>query len=268
MPNILYGIETAEYKHPADILAQNAIEKAVPISKLGETLEEYEHKYQDEIVFKGSYVKLTEHNAPRIIHILNEAMEIMDCYADITVFSYRHYSYRMSVGGIKKPFIIIPDIIIRKFDNIQLLFLFGQMLTMINGRMLKLYAISKNIDKYTALFPAVGMALNVPIGQWRRKAQLTIDRGGLLCCQDFECAMKYLTILSGAGTEMVNNMDISARVDQIINSQAEDKSTAVAIGKLSQTVINGREAWANERFIELYNWHESGEYGKLISKHT
>ena len=268
MPDILYGLEPAEYKHPADILAQNMVEKAVPLSKLGETLEEYEHKYQDEIVFTGSYVKLTGHNAPRIMAVLYEAMEIMDCYAEITMFSYRHHSYRMSVGGIKKPFIIIPDTIIRQFDHTQLLFLFGQMLTMINGRMLKLFAISKNIDKYSALFPAVGTVLRIPIGQWRRKAQLTIDRGGLLCCQDFDCAMKYLTILSGVGCEAVKHLDMTARVDQLIAAQVEDNSTAVAIGKINQTALIGREAWANERFIELYNWHESGEYGKLISKHT
>lgn len=268
MQKILYGIDSSEYRHQADIAAQNLVEKAVPLAKIGEVLEEFEHKYQDEIIFRGSHVKLNHHNAPEVMAIWDKAMEIMDTYADVEIFSHRNYSYRMSVGGIKKPFISIPDTIIRNFSETQWLFLFGQMLTMINGRMLKLFAIARNFEKFMSLFPVIGDALKAPLGQWRRKSQLTIDRGGLLCCQDYDCAMRYLTILSGISPSSVSSVDLSARMQQLVDAQSESKETAVAIGHFNQTLFSSRSAWSNERFIELYNWHESGEYAKIIRKHT
>lgn len=268
MPKTLYGLDPAEYKHPADIAAHKAIEKAVPLNKLGEILEEYEHRYLDEIVFKGSLIRLTEHNAPRIIDVLHKAMEIMDCEIDVEVFSCRDYSFRMEAGGLKTPYIKITDAIIRQFDEPELLFLFGQMLTMINGRMLKLHAMAKNLDRVTMFFPAATVALAPPVGQWRRKAQLTHDRGGLLCCQDYECAMRYLTLLSGVGIHDLKSIDILSRVDQLVEAKKEEDDFVVKVGMIKQTALSSRNAWANERFIEMYNWYESGEYSKIIDRHT
>lgn len=139
---------------------------------------------------------------------------------------------------------------------------------MINGNMLKLFAIARNFEKFMSLFPVAADVLKAPLGQWYRKSQLTIDRGGLLCCQDYECAMRYLTILSGINPEAVSEMDISVRTQQLIDMQSESGNIAVTIGRLEQTLLSSRKAWANERYIELYNWYESGEYGKIIRKHT
>ena len=268
MAEILYGLETAEYRHPADIAALKALEKAMPLNKLAESMEEYQRKYRDEIIFKGSYVRLNERNAPRVIALFNKAMEVLDCNVDVEIYSYRSYSFRMAVGGINRCVLQIPDAVLRRLNDDQLLFMFGQMVTMIRGRMLKLFAIAKGIHNFTSMFPQIGAVIESPLGQWKRKAQLTIDRGGLLASQNYDSAMRYLTILSGINPEEVEKIDLSARIEQLIYSNAEEKGIASTIGKVTQTALGFRDSWANERFIELYNWYESGEYGKIIANHT
>ena len=58
MPEILYGLDMAEFRHPVDKAAQDAVEKAVIVNKLGEALENFENSYQNQIIFLGSNVRL------------------------------------------------------------------------------------------------------------------------------------------------------------------------------------------------------------------
>ena len=267
MPEILKGLEVSEYRHKDDEKALRAVEKVLVAKKLGEWLEEIERKYSDRIEFLGTNVKLTEKSAPRIIRLLEEAKQVLDYSGDIEVFSWRSYAMRVEVVGVEKAMIKLSDNIIRNFSDEMILFLFGQAITMVKGGMLKLFQLSNVLSNASGLIPVAGRALMHPVGQFRRKAQLTIDRGGLLACQDYETVMKHFCLLSGVPFRMLDEVDIQARMEQISNSLTNEKSFGESVGKLNSTLFNERRAWNNERFIETFNWYNSGEYGRIIQAH-
>lgn len=268
MPEILYGLDVAEYRHPADLAAQNAVEKAVLVNKLGESLEKFEHDYQDQIIFLGTHMRLTSKDAPHIVGLLEQAKETLDYQGELRLFTGRNYSFCIEAGGGTSPLILVPDAVIRQFPDSWMLFLFGQAVTMIKGRMQKMFQLSNGYGALTNMIPLAGKVLKAPLGQWMRKVQLTIDRGGLLACQDYDTVMRYLTVMAGIPMKDVASVDMDARMEQLQRAETEEKDFAENWGHIGETIFNGRRAWSNERFIEMYHWYTSGEYGKIIQTHT
>lgn len=268
MPEILYGLETAEYRHPAEKAAQEAVEKVVLVNKLGQALENFENIYQDQIKFLGSNVRLTVRNAPQIVELLEQAKEILDYQGEIDLFAGRSYSFRIEVGGDRHPTIWVSDAIIRQLPDTYILFLFGQAVTMLKARLLKVLKLANGFGSLTEMVPLAGKVLKLPLGLYMRKMQLTVDRGGLLACQDYDTAMRYLTLLAGIPLKDVASIDLDARMEQLQYSDTEEKDLVEAWGHVGGTIFNDRRAWCNERFVEMFNWHASGEYGKIIQAHT
>lgn len=268
MPEILYGLEMAEFRHPADKAAQDAVEKAVIVNKLGESLENFENSYQNQIIFLGSNVRLTKTNAPHIVGLLEKAKEILDYQGRIELFSGRSYSFQIEVSGESHPTVKLSDAAIRQLPDSFILFLMGQAVTMIKGRMLKMAKLVDGFGSFTQMVPLAGKVLQLPLGMYMRKSQLTIDRGGLLACQNYDTAMRYLTLLAGVPYKDVMNIDLDARMEQIQYSNTEEKAFAESWGQMGCTIFNNRKAWANERYVEMFNWYTAGQYGKIIQKHT
>lgn len=268
MPVTLKGLEVSEYRHGEDEKAYKAVEKVLPARKLGELLENVESKYNKRIEYLGSCVRLTPNNAPRIFKLMETAKTTLDYDGDIDLFCTRAYTQRIFVTGVDTPMVMFYDFIIKKFPDEMILFLFGQAITMVGGGMLKMFKLSDSLVDFTDNLPVAGKALVYPVGQWRRKAQMTIDRGGLLACQDYDAAMKYLGLLSGIPFRYINEIDINDRAEQLTRETERRKSLAENIGHVNNTMLSGRRSWANERFVELFNWYNSGEYGRIIAAHT
>ena len=268
MPVALKGLEVSEYRHSEDEKAFKAVENVLPAGKLGEWMEKFESKYNDRIEYLGSCVRLTPDNAPRIFKLMDTAKTVLDYDGDIDLFCTRSYKPRIEVAGIDVPMVLISDIIIKKFSDEMILFLFGQGITMLKGGMLKMFKLSDSLVNFTNAIPIAGKALLYPLGQWRRKSQMTIDRGGLLACQDYEADMKYIGLLSGITFRYINDIDINDRAEQITLETERKKSLPENVGHVNNTLLSGRRSWANERFVELFNWYNSGEYGRVIAAHT
>lgn len=268
MPEILYGLEAAEYRHPAERAAQEAVEKAVLVNKLGEALENFENVYQDRIRYLGDNVRLTERNAPHVVGLLEQAKEILDYSGEVELFVGRKHFYRVDVGGDKHPTVWIADLAIRTLPDPYLLFLFGQAVSMLKARLLKVVQLANGFGSFTDMVPLAGKVLKLPLGLYMRKMQLTIDRGGLLACQDYDTAMRYLTLLAGVPLKDLPSIDLDARLEQIQYADTEEKDLAETWGHVGGTLFNDRRAWCNERFMEMYNWYASGEYGKILQAHT
>lgn len=268
MPEILYGLEMSEYRHPAEKAAQEAVEKAILVNKLGQALENFENIYQDQIKFLGNNVRLTALNAPHIIGLLEQAKEILDYQGEIDLFAGRSYSFRIEVGGDQHPTVWVSDAIIRQLPDAYILFLFGQAVTILKARLLKVLKLADGFSSLTDMIPLAGKVLKLPLGIYLRKMQLTIDRGGLLACQDYDTAMRYLMLLAGVPLKDVASIDLDARMEQLHYSDTEEKDLVETWGHVGETIFNDRRAWCNERFVEMYNWYASGEYGKILQAHT
>ena len=229
MPETLYGLDVSEFRHPADRAAQEAVEKVVLVNKLGQALEDFENLYQDRIKFLGDNVRLTERNAPHMIGLLEQAKEALDYQGDMELFVGRRYSFRIEVVGDRNPTVLLPDAAIRQLPDPYLLFLLGQAVTMVKGRVLKVIHLADGFGSFAEMVPLAGKVLQLPLGIYLRKMQLTIDRGGLLACQDYDTAMRYLTLLAGIPLKDVASVDLDARMEQIHFSDTQEKLSLIHI---------------------------------------
>ena len=217
----------------------------------------------------GTGVRLTSSNAPEVYTAFEQAKEVLDFDASVDLYCYRAYGSAFHAYGTDRYFIGIPDSTIRMFTPIQWQFLFGQCITALKGKMTEMLSLANAIESATHLLPLdTGKVLVAPLGQWKRKAQLTLDRGGLLACQYYDEVMRYLNWVSGVPSRDLDSIDVYDRVEEIVQSTKENKGFADTIGHVKNTVFSTRNMYSRERFLELYNWYESGMYAKIVREHT
>lgn len=264
MPQKLYELNVFEYQHTSDKTALGIVKNTPGFNKLGEMLSELDSEYNDRISWLGSYIRLSNTNAPRIMGLFDEVCETLGFEKSCEVYSFKAFSFLLDVGGIHSPLIRIPDIMLKQFSDDEFRFVFGQAITVLKGNMLPMYSLARNVRN----LPFVSDVLKPPLGQWHRKAQLTLDRGGLLASQNFDVSMKYLMLSAGLPRTMLHQIDPYDYIDELSKTYSQKNDLAKMVGKLTQTVLNDRVAWANERIVELFNWYESGQYQAIVARHT
>ena len=225
-------------------------------------MEKKDSFYNDEIEYAGSAILLTENNAPDVVGVLQQAMETLDFESDVRLYCNRYLSLVPAFSKTNRCYICVPEIALRLLSKPQLQFLFGRCITAFKGNMTKMFTLSNYIGV------SDGDLLTAPIGQWKRKALLSLDRGGLLACQDYDAVMKHLLFLSGVPLRDLNDIDLEARMQDIVRMLSEEKGVANKIGTVKNTMLKNRVLYSRERLLELYNWYESGAYAQIIQIHT
>jgi hypothetical protein len=111
----------------------------------------------------------------------------------------------------------------------------------------------------------VASGMEVALYNWRMMAELTVDRAGLLACQDINVAITTLIKIAGLPHEYVND----AVIDDFMAQAREFNSDSLdgmdrAIQALSYT--NNQISWAILRTHELLKWVDSGEYENVVQQ--
>lgn len=108
----------------------------------------------------------------------------------------------------------------------------------------------------------LGKGLELAVLDWQRKAELTCDRFGLLCCQDFEASAKVLIKLAGAPPTYYDKINWEAFADQGRDYEADPNFH----NKLYRWFLTAYQShpWPAVRAHQLRTWVDEGYYEKLV----
>ncbi|MBI4816540.1 MAG: M48 family metallopeptidase [Deltaproteobacteria bacterium] len=108
----------------------------------------------------------------------------------------------------------------------------------------------------------LGMGLELALFDWRRKAELSADRAGLLCVQSEEVAMRVFMKLAGGTQKLSKEMDLDEFLRQIrayeMTNEALDKAYKVFITAFRS------HPFPILRAAHLDRWITTGAYGDLL----
>jgi Zn-dependent protease with chaperone function len=142
---------------------------------------------------------------------------------------------RMSAGTAgtnENYFILVTSALIEKSTDDELRFLIGHECGHIHCRHLTYLALARVIMEWTSNLDALASrhlsqplrwALQVPMASWQRKAELTCDRAGLICCRNLEAGLRALAKHIVQAPELADKLDLEEYVKQI--EAAADEST-------------------------------------------
>ena len=261
----LNNLKGADFVHSYDKDAM-AIVNAVPgFEKMTDFIVKNSVEVYYNILLKGSAIRLTKENSPKVFAIYRETANILGVADLPDLYLVRGYTFMNRIIGYHEPIILLHSNCVEHLDDVQLRFIFGRCLSGIMLGHNKLEFLCDIIDGL-GLTPiaAVAAALAVPLSQWHRKSELSRDRGGLLACQDFDAAMQVMMLMSGMPYGTEKDVDIYDYLEQAMafrNTGALEK-----FGRITMTTFS-QNSWMIDRATELYLWHDMGDYDKVLIEH-
>jgi Zn-dependent protease with chaperone function len=260
----LPGLVAADFQHPSDIVATDALRRIPGLEKAMSKLLEYGLErlyYVDNI---ASNLRVTPQMFGRLHRSLTWACKILDVpepelYVTVdpvpNAFTYGH----------TKPFITLTSGLIDMMSDEELFFVIGHEVGHIKAGHVLYGTITRNIAAVIELLGQATLGIGALLGQglifalleWYRCAELTSDRAALLCVQNLEAAQGTFMKLAGGTTRLAAEMDRGEFLRQIRAYEDVDRSTLNKAYKILLTASR-THPFAIQRAKELDLWHTTG----------
>ncbi len=205
--------------------------------------------------------------------ILQECCSILDMPEPELYLSSNPFPNAFA-GGIERPYITIRSSMVETLTDEELYHLIGHELGHIKaGHVLYksvatvIMPILELVSRRTlGLGDVAQVALMAAFFEWSRQAEVTADRAGLLCSQDFELSARANLMLAGGPNRLAHESDTSAFMDQARSYQ--DMNFLDSMGKMVVFILYGMHAthpMPVHRIQALEEWYNAGEYGRILA---
>lgn len=176
-------------------------------------------------------------------------------------------------GGVERPYITLRSSIIDTLDDEQLYHLMGHELGHIKCGHVLYKTVAAVLMPILELVAARTLGVTTPAQiaimlafyEWSRQAEISCDRAGLLCAQDFDISSSGMLAMTHGPNRLVGEANVEPFLDQARMYQDMDLSDA--IGKLLIFWLYGHHAthpMPVHRMQELDKWHADGSFEKIM----
>ena len=252
----LNGLTAADYMHPDEKFFADKSPANIFVFRKGfDLVSDLSVKFLRQVT-EGKWVELNRSTAPEVFDVAQEAASILNCPTLPRMFVRRVRQLKIIVGGTDCSQMLIPEFILEEFDRQMQLFAFGNALSMFKCGHVQLATISSVLCE--GMMSAVA-ALTVQA--YLRAADLSSDRGGLLCCQDFTAAARVILTETGLPLSELRYLDATETLRLVENYLDEAESGSFDMltenAKLFRRTTNDTSPLAF-RLRELLTWYRDG----------
>ncbi len=212
----------AAYAYPGDQKVLRALAHVTPVTLAVEaTVRLWKRLTQSEIL--GTAVKVSDRQFPELHQITAECAERLHIPApDVYVVPNVGALNASTFGTNEDSFIALNGVLVDHLSDEELRFVIGHECGHIQNNhvvyMTALYYLmySANLFVRWIVTPAV-MALQ----SWTRRAEITCDRAGLICCGDLTAASSALARLALGSARLAESLDMEEYLKQLDESQED-----------------------------------------------
>ena len=216
-------------RYKGDLLDTKELYEVYKVKQIIDAHEEIlkEHySYRDKLL--ANSVRLTSVISPRIHKIIEKARKVFNIKEKIEFFSFNDKNYNAFAFKFSSNIsIVFTSALLENFSDKEILFVLGHELGHIvfdHNRLLLLY--NPNQAKITFL----PILAEKKFLTWQKKAEISCDRAGLVCCNCYETSIQALLKISYGLTEKnldFNLQELMKQLDDISHSEyLSDLSTA------------------------------------------
>lgn len=263
----LPGISARAYEHPADRTALVALRSLSGFDTVLKQMSGLISERRLRLIYLASSVRASETQFRSLYDMGRDAAYILDLPRVPEIYVEQNPTVNAKAIGFDDPFIVVTTGLLNLMDEEEQRFVVGHE----TSHILSGHAVYRTmLDILTRL--AVRVAW-IPLGyiglraivagleEWYRKSELSADRGGLLCGQDPDAAMRAL--MKTAGGAQLHEMNIEAFLDQ---AREYDTGGDVRDGFLKVlNLLGNTHPFAVTRVAELDKWRRSGDYDRILA---
>ena len=266
---VLPGISAAEFQHPSDIRATDAL-KAVPgLDKVIAKIMEYSLERVFYLENIASSVRVTPRMFGRLYRSLGWGCQILDLEEPelyVTLDPVPNaYTY-----GHTRPFVVLTSGLVDMLDDEECFFVIAHELGHIKAAHVLYTIMARNISTLMTIIGQATLGLGSLLGQglvaalhdWYRKAELTSDRAGLLCVQELDPCMRAFMKMAGGASRLYTEMDHTEFLQQI---RAYEDADELLLNKAYKGLLTMHRThpFPILRAQELDAWYRDG-YRRLL----
>nr|PZN40720.1 MAG: peptidase M48 [Actinomycetota bacterium] len=263
----LPGISSRAYEHPADRSALVAMRSLSGFDSVLKQLSGLVSERRLRLMRLASAVRTSDTQFRSLHEMGRDAAYILDLPRIPEIYVQQDPSANAMAIGFDDPFIVVTTGLLDLMDEEELRFVIGhETAHILSGHAVyrTMLLVLTRLATRVAWIPLgyIGLrAIVAGLEEWFRKSELSCDRGGLLCGQDPDAAMRALMKLAG-GTRL-HEMNVEAFLDQ---AREYDTAGDVRDGLLKVLNLLGTtHPFAVVRVAELDRWRRSGAYEAILS---
>ena len=258
-----------DFQHPFDKRAVDAVTKIRGFEKIIEFISTNSIEKCYSLENDASRMKVSKEMSSKFFDMMSEAAEMFDVTYIPEVFIERDYNMSVTLQGINKPHIIFSSSFLEQTSDEML---WNVIVSQYAGIQAK-HAVIKFIDlvlKFVkgAIPFGIDTALDIAINDWYRNKAYTYDRAILLSSESFETAAKYI-LFGEVSDEVFETLNLRKPDNSYLEQVHEFLGRTSAEGLFQKiNTLFSRDQWLASRYMELYNWYNSGEYYDVLERST
>lgn len=260
-------ISSRAWEHPADRTALTALRRLKGFDQILKVLSGMLRERQHRLLYLASAARVGPRQFADLDVILQECVSVLDAPVKPELFVVQSPTVNAYTIGMEQPFIVLTSGMCDLMSEAEMRFVIGHEL----GHALSGHAVYRTmlmhlmrLSSALGFLPVGGWALRAIVAalmEWQRKSELSGDRAGLLCGQDFDAGIRVQLKLAGGGR--LDKMDSQAFLAQ---AAEYDRSGDMRDGVLKLLNLELQtHPFSVLRAAALTKWVDSGGYGAILA---
>ena len=265
---MLKGLEVIEYEHKSEKELQATLNSNAMVEKAFALISEYGAERMVLLQHIGSDIEVKTTNLPELYKILDNICEILDIKIKPKMYLKQDPTINAAALGINKPIIEVNTGTLDKLSNEELFFVIGHEAGHIKSKHVRYGFLQLILPSLSNLIPAIGSLISASVKvllyRYKRIAEFTADRAGLLCCQNIDTATTSLMKIAGYPIQYYNKINKEDFIKQFNDFVDYNENTYnKALSMLAS--MNMDHPWSVLRGKELFQWYDN-EYLNVLKR--
>lgn len=259
-------ISSRAWEHPADRVALTALRRLKGFDQVLKVLAAMLRERQHRLLYLATAARVGPRQFADLDELLDECVAVLDAPDKPELFVIQSPFVNAVCIGMDTPFIVVTSSLYDLMTHDEMRFVIGHEL----GHALSGHAVYRTMLMHLlrladtfGFIPLGGWALRAIVAallEWQRKSELSGDRAGLLCAQDFDTAIRVEMKLAGG---RIDKLDSEAFLAQARDyERAGDMRDGVL--KLLNLELE-THPFSVLRAAALTQWVDSGGYGAILA---
>ena len=206
--------EGARYAYSGDLMMLRSFQRIRPVELAAASVVRTSKEWMRSQLL-GSTVKVGPKQFPSIYKIAEHCANVLTVPTPTVYIQNSPHPNAYTYGTDEESFIVVTSALVDHFDEAELKFVIGHETGHIQNKHVVYNTALMILAQGAAVFLAwiVQPAL-IALKQWSRRAEITCDRAGLLCCGDLEAASRSFLKLATGSHKLYPEMNLEAFLDQ------------------------------------------------------
>lgn len=209
-----FGREGARYAYSADITMLRSFSRMRPVEYAATALVRANRELlRGDLLGKG--VRVSARQFPSVHKLVSHCANVLSVGPPHVYVVNSPVVNAYTFGTDDESFIVLHSSLVDSMSENELMFVIGHETGHIQNKHV-VYGTVLILLKQSAVafLKFVIPPLDVALNSWFRRAEVTCDRAGLLCCNDYESAMRAFVKLACGSQKLYKEIDINAYVAQ------------------------------------------------------